>query len=214
MRKLIYCTLLLLSLSACKASSSADTSLFSDTHCSPPCWQNLTPGISTLTDVQQFLNGLQTNEQKTIKVIGSKDEDVFGWVSAQSGGTRQVCVKAERLTMIEIIRPDVDLQLGMVVDYFGPPEYLYAAAEAHGEIYVIHLYYPSQGIAFISLPKVKNMGDIKPDMLVDEIHYFVPGDLASYSSSRCWGADYITRSVIPNIQPWSGFGRVQVSEPY
>lgn len=209
MKKPICCGLLLVViLSACNLLVPADASVISGIPCAPPCWQNLTPGESTLDDVYRFLNGLRKSEQKTIKMSSTDDGiAIFSWDSARNGGERRVYVNVneKRLMLIEIHHPEFDLRLGAVVDHFGPPDSMYAEVNnyADGSLYIIQIYYSDQGLVFESVPSVEDMGRIRSDMSVNTIYYFAPGDLANFFGP--WNADFATKHIVPNVRPWFGF---------
>jgi hypothetical protein len=108
--------------------------------------------------------------------------------------------------------------LGQIADHLGPPEYFEAlhVIGPDGEGYALTIYYPKQGVVFEVSVDLKDLGFIKPNMVVNDIQYFEPGDLLSYFLAHYScdvgqeGAISDGQIHIANIQPWSGFGTVKV----
>ena len=214
MRRLLYWGLLLalaVVSAGCNAFIPADTSLISGTPCAPPCWQNLTPGVSTMADVERFVGGLRASEQERLETgTDPAGYKLFTWFGAKNGKTRLISVDEDRVKLI-LIAPDFDLNLGTVVDHFGPPESLFAihGGYGHGGTYRLELYYPQQGLAFESRPGIEYLGEVRPDMSVYTIYYFASGDLANYFDGQGWTDDYVD-AIMRYVQPWPGFGQIEV----
>ncbi len=200
-----------------------DAGLLTGKPCKPPCWQNLTPGVSTTDDVERFLMNLDP------KKWPSREEEVYKSSCRWMRISDKLGIKVNtlfdlyldngKLTFIGS-RPPVVIRLKEIVDRFGTPEYFQSvlAIGPDGQYYILEVYYPSQGLAFLLNPNQdKDVGYIKSGMLVDFIEYFPPGDLQSYFTAKysCEGgqegaAAYALEIIEKYIQPWSGFGKVNV----
>lgn len=211
MKRLLCCGGLLgltVALLGCNPFVPADTSLISGTPCAPPCWQNLTPGVSTQADVEQFVNNdLLPGEQKTLIIPDPSDSrKIFTWLSARSRVPRWIVVMDDRVTLIDFV-PDFSLDMGTVVEHFGPPELLDARSSRFDGAYEeIWLYYPQKGLVFWCDLDMDEISDkIEPGMKVDRVKYFEPGDLANYLiKGEGWtrnGLDLLMR----RLKPWPGF---------
>ncbi len=211
-------------LSACwKKAENMDAGLLTGRPCTPPCWQNLTPGVSTTDDVERFLKNLDPKKWPGRREKGYKSGCRWLRISDELGieGNTifDLYLDNGKLTFIMSSPPALP-HLKEIVDRFGTPEYLQAvlAVGPDGQLYILEVYYPSQGLAFLVKPNQnKDVGYIKSGMLVDFIEYFPPGDLQSYftakyscfvgqESASSYGQDIIKKY----IQPWSGFGKVNV----
>jgi hypothetical protein len=184
-----------------------------NTACAPPCWQNLTPGISTEAEVERFVKRLPPSEQETLRLnTFTPGRRLYGWIDADKKGGKGIDVVDGRVALIELRPPEFDLRLGTVVERFGPPEFLFAriGCLGHGGCYRLELLYPQQGLAFESWPDMGNADKISPDMLVSAAFYFEPGSLEDYwikgkgAPPENWAFDR------RYIQPWPGFGPIVV----
>ena len=184
-----------------------DSGLFDQGGCEPPCWHNLTPGLSSANDVDDFLSNLSRIDWPTrnVNVPGAGCESLQ-LIDKFRLGSVDLYVVDGKLTFIQIIHP-TKIKLGKIVDYFGNPEYFMAISEI-GVDYstqILEVYYPHKGLGFeIGLDQDKGIDRIRPDMEISAIHYFEPGDLSSYYLSRypCSLDAYNSEKF---IQKWHGF---------
>lgn len=195
-----------------------NSGLLSGKPCAAPCWNNLTPGKSTASDVKSF----------TVRV--ADDWPVRSWTESPpctsvgisngpglAGEAGAVLVTGDGiLTFIQSdLRNPVTLQ--DLVQHFGPPEY-YEALYSEGDTgpgYRVEVYYPSKGLAFDIAVSVSDKGYIRPAMKVVYVQYFAPGNLLSYFTS--WDCGDTSQAAVADaqarmkvIQPWTGFGEVSV----
>jgi hypothetical protein len=215
---LLTSLLVVLTLVGCASlTGGIDSGLFTEKPCKAPCWQNLTPGLSTSADVDHFLNNLSTTKwpERSNMVFSESCKMVF-----LSNKMESIDLHIEKgiLTFISSSHLNITT-LKKVVDHFGPPEYVKAvlAIGPDGEFYIFEVYYPAQGLAFETMPnQEKDVGYIRENMQVTTIHYFPPDDLLSYlivKASCEVGYDGATQNAqfaMKFIQPWTGFGEVNV----
>jgi hypothetical protein len=216
--------LLLFFLVSCTSQDTGiDSELLSKNSCAEPCWQNLTPGISDQDDVDKFINSLNAKEWPGRK-FHTYDSGCT-WIrltdakiSENAKAVVDLSIEASKLTFVQSDHINLP-KLEQVINHFGDPEYFKAVLGIgpDGEIYVLEIYYPSKGIAFTMATDKDDVGYIKPDMQIDSVQYFVPSDLETYLTSRysCsvgqQGALRLAESEISKyIQPWNGYGKVNV----
>lgn len=224
MKKLFKCFLVIfLFLAACTPENSKiDSGLFTGIPCSAPCWQNLTPGISTDKDVEHFLDNLSMTEWPSRRTFdyesGCRSTRLADTTSNEDvGAVLDLNIENERLTFVESFHPGM-FKLKGIVDAFGPPEYFKAllAVGPDGDFYNLEVYYPQRGIAFQVSVNQKERGYIRPSMKIDTVQYFVPGDLLTYLTTiySCdlgqEGALINAKKDILFVQSWSGFGKINV----
>jgi len=225
MRKLIILLFLtLLSTTACNTSKSEiDSGLFTGHPCEAPCWQGLTPGLSSIQDVEQFVNTLNPNNWPSKEEItydsGCKLILLHDTTNNQNvHASLDLSIEEGKLTFIQSFHSNM-LSLEQVVNHFGYPEYIKAilAVGPDGDSYILEIYYPSKGVGFKVRPNKNDVGFIKPTMLIDTVQYFATGDLLSYMTDKysCnLGYDAAITTAQAQIaeftQPWPGFGKVQV----
>jgi hypothetical protein len=217
----LFCLISIL-LTACSSSGERiDVGLFTGKPCRAPCWNNLIPGQSTGSDVDQFINSLHTIEWQGKNSLVYKSGCKLVQISDKSGTTVDALVEFnidnDKLTFIQIFHDNMP-NLKKIVDYFGPPEYveaLHVTGTDAGDFYGLDIFYPKQGLAFKVSPNQKDLGFIKPNMVVANIQYFEPGDILSYfiTNYSCGlgkeGAiANAQREIAQYLKPWPGFGPV------
>jgi hypothetical protein len=156
--------------------------------CSAPCWQGLTPGQSTLEDVEALL---RRTDPLTILVseypAGNECKNWKVGVQLNNGGfdNRTIHVEGGEVKFIES-SSTLDLSLQQVVSRFGSPEYAQAvvAKGPDGQLYILEVYYPAKGLAFVLEPNQRDVGQIRSNTPVARIQYFPPGDLLSYLATK------------------------------
>ena len=213
--------MLFLLLTAC-SNTDLDSGLFSGKPCKAPCWQNLTPSQSTADDVDQFINRLSTaswpGRKSIVETPNCKLMQITDKIGAAANAIATFNIENGILSFIQST-PANSTDLEEIIDHLGPPEYFEAviAIGPDGKNYIVEVYYPSQGLAFIVDPSIADVGYIKPYMNVLTIQYFAPGSLLSYFTVRksCFmsQADAAMRAqseISIYVQPWSGFGAVKV----
>ena len=201
-----------------------DFGLFTDQPCKAPCWQKLTPGQSTVEEVDQFLTGLNSEDW-------SKDRDIIS-----AGGCREInleykpesmfnanyaiYIENNKLAFINSM-PSIIHPIGLVVARLGDPEYIEAvnAIGPDGSLYILALYYPNRGLAFELFTDEKDVGQINQFMSISDIYYYKPGDMLDFYTARyhCQNqngdiASFAQDQINRFIRPWTGFGKVNVIE--
>ena len=195
--------------------------LFTGKPCTRPCWNSLTPGASTANDVDQFTNSLSTKawpaRDTLVYPTGCKQISIADRPGETVNALVNMHVENGKLTYIQSVHDNMP-SLQQILDHLGPPEYFEAldVVGPDGKAYMLTIFYPKQGVVFEVSVDLKDLGFIKPDMVVSGIEYFEPGILLSYFLARysCSvgqvGATSTAQIEIANIQPWSGFGEVKV----
>ena len=218
---LALCTMLIIVTGCAPDTLGIDSGLFTDKPCKAPCWNSLTPGVSTAKDVDQFIQGRDMKQWPTMRTYayetGCKMVQIADKTFLTAHAVISMNVDNGRLTYIQSAHENMP-SLQQIVDHLGPPEYFEAlhVIGPDGEGYMLTIYYPKQGVVFDVSVDLKDLGFIKPDMVVSDIQYFEPGDLLSYFLARYScdvgqeGAESNAQREIANIQPWSGFGEVKV----
>ncbi len=190
--------------------------------CSAPCWQGLTPGQSTLEDVEALLR--RTDPLTILVSEYPTGNECMSWkigveFNNRVFDTRAIHIEGDEVRFIES-SSRLDLSLRQVVSRFGLPEYTQAvvAKGPDGQFYVLEVYYPAKGLAFVLEPNQRDVGQIKANTPVSRIQYFPPGDLLSYlttkescargtAQAKLWAANELRL-----VQSWSGYGKVKVFE--
>ncbi len=190
--------------------------------CAAPCWQGLTPGQSTLKDVQHLL---ERTDPLTILVSEyPTDTDCLVWdigIERQDDSFEIRTIQTVGST-VSFIESDSSsgIALKHVIAQLGEPEYaaVKLAVGPDGQYFILEVYYPSRGLSFVLWPNQQAVGRIGPNIPVAGIQYYKPGDLLSYLTAKevCWRGAEKAKAWAENeqhlIQPWSGYGKAQVFE--
>ncbi len=213
---------ILLLLVACAPSyGDLNSGLLSGKPCAAPCWNNLTPGKSTEADVGHFTYQVADDfpiRSSTQATPSCKQVQIRDKAGPVVGAAVTFSIEDGVLTFIES-SPRYPISLQELVGHLGPPEYYEAilAVGPDGSDYQVEVYYPGQGLAFRVV--ASDVGFIRAYMEVLSIQYFAAGSLLSYFTIRrsCYmsQADAVAeaqREIATYIQPWTGFGKVQIVE--
>lgn len=199
-----------------------DNGLFSDKPCGAPCWQNLTPGQSTSLDVDRIAAELNNKEMpgrtEWTSISGCKTIRLTDSVGNQGRAIADLNINQGKLSFVSS-SPPMGPTLRQVTNHFGPPEYFESVEimGPDGKTEVLEIYYPSRGIAFEVSVRDGKVDYVKPSMRVDTIQYFPPSEIVGYFVSR-YSCNFpkpdavqaAQNEVQQFVQPWSGFGKVQV----
>jgi hypothetical protein len=199
-----------------------DYGMFTGEPCKLPCWNGLTPGLSQSNDVDHFIEELGLKNWPGRRTIvynpNCKMIQISDSIDYPKNAVVNLIVDSGKLTYIGSGQKDMP-NLRQIVDRLGSPEYYEAlhAIGPDGEAYFVTIFYPKLGVVFQVTVDLEDLGFIKPDMVVNDIEYFEKGDLLSYFLARnsCGvgreGEEKNAQFEIKNfIQPWSGFGEVNV----
>lgn len=219
---LLVILLIILLVSYSTSDSSMDDGLLTDKPCKAPCFNGLTPGQATALDIDQFIKGLNAKKWAGIDTSVQKTGCKVIQISDKPGMTVRSLVRFYindgKLTYI-LSSHDNMPTLKQIAEHLGPPEYTKAlnVIGPDGSFYSLDVFYPKQGVAFKVSVSNKELGFIKPEMKVSDIEYYEPGDLLNYYLAKhgCnvgqGGAEMNARKEIDNyIQPWAGFGSINV----
>jgi hypothetical protein len=217
------CCLVLVSsaLSGCSSHLESDTGLATDNHCTPPCWHNITPGVSNGDDVlAQLRHDPSVNKDTlTYGVLGEGGPFwTFRW---QSEGERmnRIHLLGEKVLRIEISL-DYDSTLGEVVDEYGSPERVYVPICAEDHRDRIFIDYPSSGLQF-STPLSIDLGNdtvetsvvLSETLAMADVVYFAPTSLREMLSEVFLLSPDEVDCRMDNSYEWPGFGRITIAEP-
>src|SRR3989304_763375 len=175
-----------------------DDSLVTGKPCSPPCWQNVTPGQSTWKDVSQFLEVnpfVKGNYvSKATATINEAFTQFWWWINESQDSQRMnmfAIDKQGRLSAITLI-PNTTITIQQIIQKYGVPALISAAASAPGRRrgVVFTALYVKQQLEVNWFEEVeKNRGHFCPalDVPVYQASYYSP-TLIDASENRLRGA--------------------------
>jgi hypothetical protein len=219
--KLLVLILVGLTLVACRCEmesatdSAIDRGLLYGEPCAPPCWEGITPGVSSKEDVLRILDQLESDGGiESYTVWNFRAEGRFGTVYI--GFDDDEHVDGIRL------HPWFDYRVKQVIDQFGEPE-AYASPSRleredcpcqnwDDEIYERapsgggYLLYPSQGVTVRIRIAEGYTGCVCSEMETAVLYYYVPRSLAdALEEGRTPAFDWADWSSADLVQ-WHGYG--------
>ena len=195
--------------------------ILEDTSCKPPCWKNIQPGKSTPDVVMEILQEMETiPSELAIKNSSSiQGTQCVSW--SFKSGTRESGGWIYFLdNTVSLIKFDVggSITLGELVSHLGEPEELFVVSGwADSKWLSIILLYPTLGVSvkhFDSyIRSEKDFVEVSEDIPVSNLYYFDPKRYDRLLYSTYLLGYYADESTIKeSIQPWRGFGEVQLFE--
>ena len=196
-RTLAILLILTTTLSVSCSNPEVDSFLIGDDNCKIPCWNLITPGLTTRTDAITIIEKLQDKENYSF--TGS---DIFFKYN-----TKRVRVHLNDANQIvDMIDFELDnTTLGQIVDLFGEPKSLSFQLDSGG--CTILVYYPETGAYFMGQCNSNLSGNYwkvskntkiirgfltKPDLEEERLSVLLFGDMSTRMQN--------------NIVPWRGYG--------
>jgi hypothetical protein len=228
MRTQLVATLVLLCLGLCAGCGEPpplDRSLLTGEPCEPPCWQGLTPGESTLEEVDEFIRTsgfVNTRTMYRVRMTrgGEVVEVDISWDSAAGGFGPHNSFRVQGGVLKDItIRPDYALTLEQIFERYGPPEKYHAILqEVEVRFADITLFYPAHGfIVYLSRrPDCTDSGapeiTLAPESQVGSVWYFRAAPLERFLELRDeagYGGPPPDR-ILESLHDWEGYGLIEL----
>ena len=196
-----------------------DTSLLTGEPCEPPCWQGLTPGVSTEEEVQEFLRSSELVDQSCIfrgqvtrgsgEVVGTT---IQWWSTANmSNVPRQFgndCTIEDGLLQHMTIWLDCEVTLEDLLQRYGAPAKFTAWREGVERSYVkVSLFYPRDGFEAILIIPHDDV-QLRQDSEIVRVWYFRSASQLDEYLRLCreignlWSED--------TLQDWHGYGPIDL----
>ena len=187
------------------------TEWLEDPVCQPPCFMEIIPGVTTITETLQILSArpdVQITSGPLVDIDGTTKELSWDFTTpTQYDGARMITDEEGKTISIIDMGPGLhqSLTVADVITHYGPPESVYHA-DCRGRECVVHLVYLSSGMVLETfLPakvdkNYKHSVDISAETLVGEIWFFPPGEDGYRGAFGFW-ADYLSESQLQ----WEGY---------
>lgn len=203
-------------LTGCQAKTSI---LLEDTLCEPPCWQNITPGVSSSEDALNTLRET-TLLASTPSAVPRKIDDVWSYSSwnfqkniRERGGV--ITYFTDTVAYMEF---DVrgTLKIANMIDFYGKPELVSAISGWNDSRWLrVCWIYPDEGVLIKYFDHnwrpEGNYASITPDLPVYDVYYFDPDLYDTLVETFFFG---LTKQEVvkKSIQPWVDYGFVPYTE--
>jgi hypothetical protein len=194
----------------------APSTILEDTGCSPPCWNQITPGETTKQEVLNILPTLaevETGSVEDAETLTGGFYNHVSWSFIEHTGdySGQIFFQDEIVSTIAIYNKKGSLTFDDAVNLLGEPEYVIVFSQPTQKlaIYVIN---PSKGYALFISKGYVDPGDeayIRSRNSVKAVHYIDPQLFNNLLISR---PIFIPGSLIlEHMQPWRGFGEYEIT---
>lgn len=204
-------------------------SLLDDLKCSPPCWQNIVPGISTKQDALSTLAQLAFIDQKSIYVHDPKlelpkgtpiqvyDELIDSEIAFEDQfySFLSIYMLKDKVSVISFQLRNDDVTLSEAITKLGEPEYI--VITPYREHLVFGFVSPSVGVAFVystlGQPK-KALFEVYPGVRLGSIYFFDPETYEQFLESRSLTlGERNSEETRANLVPWKGYGNIKELYP-
>ncbi|HUW96182.1 MAG TPA: hypothetical protein VMW58_10380 [Anaerolineae bacterium] len=193
-----------------------DMSLLTGGPCGPPCWQGLTPGVSTEEEVNDFLRSSELVDQSSIfrgdmtrgrgEVVGTT---IQWWSTANMSnvprqfGNRSVI--KDGMLQYMTIWVDSEVTLQDLLETYGAPAKFTAWLEGVESPYVrVTLFYPRHGFEATLIIRQGEV-ELTPDGEIVSVWYFRSASQIEDYLRLCRDIGYPC-AVEDTLQDWHGYG--------
>ena len=204
----IIAVLIGLFLASCEVLSS-QTNIFEHPSCSPPCWEGITPGLTTKEEALSILSKLNMIDQPIVDPNQAfiNFDDAFHFTFYHD---------INRLGFIYIFDDKVstiafdnklNTKLQQAIKLFGNPKSI--LVEHAGEYDAATLLNPEKGIIYGYRFHLDETSIVGPDAALDSVAFFDPKQYQLMLSSGFLSyGDLDGDETIKNMRPWKGYGSV------
>jgi hypothetical protein len=206
---------LLLMLVACSSSTVSMrpvwiTRWLKDPICQPPCWENISPGKTSLEEAKSIVNShpdmkISYIDDVSISIRNKSEEENFGLLTAPNGQTIQ---------RISLLTRQFSLELSEIVNLYGFPNEMLVFDSSQDQFsvrWIDLLYYKHGMVVTYYPPPDKDHGNeitLAPDTKIRGIGFYAL-QLENYFNSSQWlGSTVSTPTNISN-----GYGTYRLQYP-
>ena len=190
-----------------------DQSLLTGEPCPPPCWQRLTPGVSTQEDVLDYIaeSSYVGDHYREAHAVGT----TIWWQSILDGrslDTYNFLATRHGTLSVMMIYLDYEVTLEDLLAKYGPPEKVRAEWSSGGSaVALVNLYHPTQGF-MLQLEVIPSDGyhEVLPQTKVVRVWYFPPAPLEALPKLRFFIPFPSREYMDTELQDWQGYGRIRV----
>ena len=192
--------------------------IFKNLVCKPPCWENITPGITTKKDALIRLSKIDTVDQPVIELnqsdlAGFDDEVQFTLYKDNNSSAGWVYFLDNRASLIAF-QANLDITLEQAIELFGVPQSILAF---HSNLMWVTFVDPQKGIAF----GYSSAGhpdwvysEIRPEVEISEVMFFDPKQYQQILDSGFLSYYLLSSEEIKNkLHSWAGYGNLDEKYP-
>lgn len=164
--------------------------------CLPPCWEMITPGVTTITKTVNILNNL-AGVSNIVVTSGMSTGMVINWDFNQSGGSGGAI--SDEHGYVDVINlgaaDDQLLTVGEVISTYGPPSHVLRGSRHLNESGLYIIYMDRGMFLYTQLPVDDGKVKVSPKTSVLELDFIQPGEESFLS----------TIHTLYDIVEWQGY---------
>jgi hypothetical protein len=189
----------------------SDRALLTGLPCDTPCWQNITPGITTHTQALAILENSPYILGGSIKQSGTQEQGGCLWEWRLPGRRQQPGLTWKNEVVNEIsLGLTYQISVEQVVSKYGLPEALDITQGGVPEhpYWIIFLFYPKIGLQVTAYTSEGN-DSLEPSTNVGTVEFYTPTTLQNRIRD-IYGISPEANKLVSNInelmRPWRGYG--------
>jgi hypothetical protein len=184
--------------------------IFENPVCDPPCWKNITPGVTTKADALAILSKINEIDQP----ITDPNQPLMGFDDAIDFTLYKdinrlvfMYILNDRVSMITFTYK-LDITLKKAIELFGTPQSVFIGQS--GEFDEITFIDPDKGIDFGYRFHLDKSSRVSPTNEIDWVTFFEQNQYIFFLSSGFFGYSNITpNDAAKNMLPWKGYGSIE-----
>jgi hypothetical protein len=191
-------------------------SIFENPNCKPPCWENITPGITTKDEALATLSKIDIVKQPIFDLRdtarGFSSELRFSLYDEKSSLSGSVLMMDDLVVLIDF-GTKLDLTLEEAIERFGAPQSILAF---HSNLMWVTLVDPQKGIAFGYSSAGQPdwvYSEIRPEVEIGEVMFFDPEHYQQILDSGILSYYLLSSEETKSrLRPWNGYGNLSKYE--
>jgi len=175
--------------------------------CQPPCWENITPGTTTMTEAASILNNLTgvITLGPLFSDIRNRDEISWEFPHSQSGGSSYTEGNSSIIVNMRLsIDLDQLLKVEEVIQVYSFPDHVLARS-CTGRNCVVHLIYDNGMTLELYLRTKNDYFEIAEDSRVYRIWFLLPGVQGYVDTMSAYQLD-----IIASLIDWEGYREYKI----
>jgi hypothetical protein len=190
------------------------STVLDDPDCSPPCWNEIVPGVTSPEEALSYLSSSPEIDQ------GNKEFEIsrgyWSWLFTPGYSESSGRIYFNELNVYEIaLGFDRPVPINKIIEIYGDPQFVsFISGWADTKWMLFVFLYPDRGIALKSFDFWfwPDRDDVRIGQAtkIEEIYFFEPGMLWDENTlSRIFLLDADESTVQESLQDWHGYGRYQ-----
>ncbi|HUI87222.1 MAG TPA: hypothetical protein VLX61_00730 [Anaerolineales bacterium] len=188
---------------------SSQTNIFEHPSCSPPCWEGITPGLTTKEEALNVLSKLNMIDQPIVDPNQAfiNFDDAFPFTFYHDINRWGFIYIFDGKVSTIAFDNKLNLNLQQAVELFGNPKII--LVEHAGEYDSAMFINPEKGISFGYRFHLDETSVVGPDATIDSVAFFDAKQYQSVLSSGLLSFTHLNADEILNrMRPWKGYGSI------